>query len=325
MENKANYALIGAFVILAILGAIAFIAFISGKMFDEEQTEYVVVFTTPPRGISVGSEVRYNAIKMGEVTQTSLDANDPGLALVRIKVAAQTPVFRESFAQLEPLGLTGLSYIMLYPGDSLEPPITAPNKKLPRIEGRGSQLDSLIGGSESMIDNINMALIRANKLFSEEAARDFHDILENINKITDMIANSNLSDERVGEFLDVLEKTAMSFSATAEAIEGAARDVSTLVKSPELNGVLTQVEKTVRSAELTLSEFSKLANEGSKLTDETFQALEQFSVSGLQDLSASLAELRGLIETLNRASERLERNPVGFIVGQQKEITELPQ
>ena len=38
-----------------------------------------------------------------------------------------------------------------------------------------------------------------------------------------------------------------------------------------------------------------------------------------------MADLRTLIEALGRVSADLERSPVEFIVGQEKELTELPQ
>jgi len=35
MESKANFAIIGAFVLVTLFGIVAFIAYISGKQFDE--------------------------------------------------------------------------------------------------------------------------------------------------------------------------------------------------------------------------------------------------------------------------------------------------
>ena len=86
MESKANYALIGVFVLIAFAGIMLFFAYVSGRQYDEEYNEYVVVYSVPPRGISVGSEVRFNGLKMGEVIKTRLDPTDPSKVLVRIKV-----------------------------------------------------------------------------------------------------------------------------------------------------------------------------------------------------------------------------------------------
>ena len=120
MESKAHYALIGAFVLFAFFGVMAFLAYISGKQFDETFDEYLVVYDTPPRGISVGSEVRLSGLKMGEVVETELELKENGtvLVLVKIRVQENTPVYADTYGLLEPLGLTGLSYIQLLKGDS---------------------------------------------------------------------------------------------------------------------------------------------------------------------------------------------------------------
>ena len=176
MESKAHYALIGAFVLFAFFGAMAFLAYISGKQFDEKYDEYVVVYDTPPRGVSVGSEVRLSGLKMGEVVETELELNENGtvLVLVKIRVQENTPVYADTYGLLEPLGLTGLSYIQLLKGNSDVRIPQSTGKEPARIEGRGSQLDNLLEGSDSVIDNVNIALSRAVKVLGPEATADFH-------------------------------------------------------------------------------------------------------------------------------------------------------
>jgi len=326
MESKANFAIIGAFVLVTLFGIVAFIAYISGKRFDEEYDRYIVEYTTPPRGIAVGSEVRFNGLKMGEVTKTILDKDDANKVLVYIQVQPNTPVHVDSYAQNEPLGLTGLSYIQLYAGPSGKRfDLEVLGENYPHIEGRGSQLDNLLGGSESVIDNVNLALARAVTILSPEATEDLHGILANINEITAKVKDSDLSNERIDRFMLAIEEAANNTSAAAIAVEITAQDVSKLIQSGEVSKVLSQAEKTLKSAEATLDEFTLFASDARELSDETRRTIEQFSTTGLQDLSLAMADLRTLIETLGRVSEDLERSPVEFIVGQEKELTELPQ
>ena len=325
MENKANYALIGVFVLLAFLGFIAFIAYISGKQFDEEYNEYVVVYTTPPRGITVGSEVHYNGIIMGEVTKTELDKTNPKIVLVHIRVQADTPVLKQSFAQSEPLGLTGLSYIQLFAGPSIEPLEPSGPKDKPRIEGKGSQLDSLLGGGESVIENVNMALVSASNVLNPKAAEDLHSILSNINAITGSIRETNISEERVEEFLGVFEQAARDFSGAATAIETAANDASALMGGDEIKRVLARTESTIATAEKTLLAYEELAKKGGGLSDDARSAVQEFRATGLQDVIVAIAELRALTESLNRVSSELERSPIEFIAGEKKETMEIRQ
>lgn len=326
MESKANFAVIGAFVLVSLFGFVAFIAYISGKQLDEEYDNYIVEYVTPPRGIAVGSEVRFNGLKMGEVTKTILDKDDASKVLVYIQVQADTPVHIDSYAQNEPLGLTGLSYIQLYAGKSGKRfDFEALGDEIPHIEGRASTFDNLLGGSESVIDNVNLALARAVNVLSPEAADDLHGILANLNEITGKVSEVDITSERVEEFMDAIEQAAKDFSTASLAIDATAKDVSKLLNGDEINNVLLQAEKSLKSIETALEEYTQLAKDGQDLSEEARQTIEQFATTGLQDLSLAMADLKTLIDTLNRVSEDLERSPVEFIVGEKKELTELPQ
>lgn len=326
MESKANYALVGVFVLVAVLASVWFIFFISGRQFDENYSEYIVVFDTPPRGISVGSEVRFNGLNMGEVIKTTLDPGNINNVFVYIRVDDTTPVFADTTAKLEPLGLTGLSYIQLFGGQS-KTPLKPPNDgQYPRIKGKGSQIDILLEGSDSVIDNINLVLARTVKVLSPEATEDLHGIFDNINQITTSVNNAGLSSEQIAETLAAIEQAALDVSIASLSVDTTAKDVSAfLVSRPDLKNVLVQGEKTLKTAETTLDAYTTLAQSGTDLSDEALRTIEQFASTGLQDLSIAMAEFKALVESLNRVSENLERNPVGFIVGQEKEITELPQ
>lgn len=324
MESKANFAVVGAFVLVAVFGFVAFISYLSGKQFDQTYDEYIVVYTTPPRGIQVGSEVRYKEIKVGEVTETAL-SDDANSVFVHIRIKDNTPIFEHTYGQNEPLGLTGLSYIQLSKGDSTQPIIAPGPRELARIEGRASQFDEILGGSESIIDNVNMALANASNVLSPAAAEELHSILRNVNTITTAIANADLSQERVNKFMGTIEQAALDVSIASLAIETTAKDLSEVLSGEEITNILVQAEKTLIAAERAFDEFTLLAANGSELSDEAMRTLEQFSATGLQEMTMVIADLRTLVETLNRVSESLERSPVEFIIGQEKEITELPQ
>ncbi len=324
MESKANFALIGVFVLIATFCMVAFIAYFSGRQFDAQYDEYLVVYTTPPRGIQVGSEVRYKEIKVGEVTETALSA-DASSVYVHIRIKDSTPIFTGTYGQSEPLGLTGMSYIQLFKGPSDKPILKIGPKDVPQIEGRASQFDELLGGSESVIDNINVALANAINVLSPEAASDLHTILSNLNTISTAIAESDLSNERIEKFMGAIEQAAIDVSIASLEVEKTMKDTSSFLSGEQIKGVLVQTEATLKAGEETIREFQTLARSGTALSDEAMRTVEQFSSTGLQDLSIALADLKSLIESLNRVSDGLERSPLEFIAGQEKEITELPQ
>lgn len=326
MESKANYTLIGIFVLIALFSITSFTAYLSGRGLSEKLTDYIVVYTTPPRGISVGSEVRYNGLKMGEVTDTRLDPEDENRVLVHIRVKETTPVLQDTYGQLEPLGLTGLSYIQLFPGKSTKP-IERQTMfgAAPQISGRASQFDDLLGGSESVIENVNLALGRAASIMNPEATQNLHEILANINAITNTVAKSNLSDDRIETFMAAIETAAKDVSTAALAVDVTAKDISKFMNSGQIDTVLNNANQALVNADGVLSEYKALATHGVVMTDEATRMIEQFTATGLQDLSTSMTALRDLIETLSRITNDLERNPLAFVIGEKREVTELPQ
>jgi len=92
MESKAHYALIGTFVLLFLIAFVSFLAWFSNAQFDQQFDEYEVVFNGPVRGLSQGSEVRFNGLKVGDITGLRLDSQDSNSVIADIQVNRDTPI-----------------------------------------------------------------------------------------------------------------------------------------------------------------------------------------------------------------------------------------
>jgi len=209
MESKAHYALIGIFVFISFVLAICFVAWLSNAQFDQQFENYEVTFNGPVRGMSQGSEVRFNGLRVGEVTKLSLDPNDSSSVVASIQVTSDTPVHTNSYAQLEPLGLTGQNYIQIFSGGEDFPLLRdLPGRDTYRIPGRMSQIDSFVEGGSSVIESAQFALGRVNAVLSEEAIDDFHGILANINTLSRKLAEAEIDS-------DLVSRVLVSFEAAA--------------------------------------------------------------------------------------------------------------
>jgi phospholipid/cholesterol/gamma-HCH transport system substrate-binding protein len=113
METRANYVLIGLFSILSVIAAAIFILWIANSGINKQTSPYDVVFEGPVRGLEVGGEVRFNGIKVGEVTDLTLSPENPKDVIARIVVQSSTPISITSVAELEPAGLTGTAYVQI--------------------------------------------------------------------------------------------------------------------------------------------------------------------------------------------------------------------
>ena len=121
METRARYALIGAFMLAVILASFAFIYWLENKGGFGERDIYQVRFQGSVSGLSVGSAVLFNGLRVGEVTGLSLSVERPQDAVATIGVVHNTPVRDDTEVTIETQGLTGGAAIALSGGTSSSP------------------------------------------------------------------------------------------------------------------------------------------------------------------------------------------------------------
>ena len=79
METRANFVLIGAFTMAAVVGAFLFIMWIA-TIGGGSHRHYQIVFSGSVSGLTAGSSVLFNGLKVGEVTNSWLreGQSEPG-------------------------------------------------------------------------------------------------------------------------------------------------------------------------------------------------------------------------------------------------------
>jgi len=325
MENKAHYALIGTFVLIALFAVIGFIAWLSNAQFDQRIDEYEVSFVGGVQGMSQGSEVRFNGLKVGEVTRLRIDPNDTNAVLVDIEVEPGTPIDTKSVGRMEPLGLTGLNYIQIIPGGEGFPLIKdLPGKGPYRLVGEASRIDTLLGGGGNVIEAAQTALSKVNTVMSQEGIDDFHEILSNVKHMTENLRDMDIDPELVESSLKAIEQAAKDVSTAALMVDVAAGDFDVLI-TEDVKSVIARAEVSMGELDKALGSIGTAADGTGELITDSREAINRLSNSGLTDLEETIDGLRRLIVTLGRVADNLERSPAQFIAGEERETVELPQ
>ncbi|MCC5996685.1 MAG: MCE family protein [Oceanicaulis sp.] len=318
METKAHHTLVGFFVVFLTLAGGFFALWLSQIAFDREYSEFDVLFDGPVRGLRVASEVRFNGIQVGEVTELGLNPEDTTQVIARIRVDATTPVKVDSTAQLEPQGLTGLSLIQISGGSSDAARLESRfGDRAPRIHARQTQLDDLISGGETLLESSQLAFARVSALLTDENIASFSRTLRNIETITGRFAEDD-------GLLDEVRTAARSLDQAARDVSDAAVGIEQFGRTAEIF-LTDEVSPMVADVSAASIEVDRASQETYAMLSAMRPGLEQFTEEGLAQLTAALRDLRGALAAMERIMLDLEEDPTAFAARSAGEEVEVPR
>ena len=218
MERQANYALVGAVTLALFVGLLAFFVWLAGFSFIKHFDTYDVLFVGPVRGISEGGEVHFNGIKVGEVTKLALDPADPNRVIARVRLQSGVPVRTDSYAVLEPQGITGVSYIQITGGTQSKPLLknVTPSGTVPVIHTQQSALADLLEGGGTVLQRAVEALDRVNRLLSDKNITAISGTFQDLKAVADEAKARRQIFADADQALKDVDKTANSFTELSE-------------------------------------------------------------------------------------------------------------
>src|SRR5580698_3683129 len=152
MEREANYAAVGAFVLLVIAMAGLFVYWYTDAREHRDFTRYEVYFDGSVSGLTPGAPVRYLGVNVGRVVSMYIDHRNAGRVQVIVDIDSATPVSEDSVAELSQQGLTGVLFIDL---------LRDPRNKLllaslPEMVGRASEV---LGRVQLLLNEDNLKAV----------------------------------------------------------------------------------------------------------------------------------------------------------------------
>lgn len=290
METRAHHILIGLFTLLGIGAALLFVLWLGKTGGDRQYALYDIVFQEAVTGLSRGSTVEFNGIRIGDVFGLRLDPEDPRRVLARVRIEGDAPVRRDTQARLVPAGITGLSLIRLSSGDDPDSPRLRPvDDEVPVIMAQPSPMSRLLADGEDVMLNFNQLLIRARDVLSQQTVEDLGATLHNLRLVTDTLAERR---ENLAATLD--DANALMRSANS-VIDG------------ELRQTLAAAQRSMSALERTVGELETLVTANRGNLDS--------GMRGLADIGPAVTELRGTLTSLRGITRQLEENPRDFLLG----------
>ncbi|RDJ00421.1 MCE family protein [Dyella solisilvae] len=306
METRAHHVLIGLFTMIVVTAALLFALWLAKSSSDRQFAYFQVVFNEAVMGLSQGSAVQYNGIKVGDVTQLKLDKQDPRKVLARIRLGADTPVRQDTHAKLALTGVTGLAIVQLSGGSPESPPLVGKNGELPVIVADPSPLSRILANGEDLVMNINDVLARASAVLSPENMDHLSRTLDHLDKATGAIA-----DQR-DDIRTLLRQLAEASKQANETLAQTQR----LVQST--NGLVdNQARATLDSARNALASVERVTANIDRLVSDNRAAISG-GMQGFNELGPAVRELRDAASSLRGISRRLDDNPAGFLLGRDR-------
>ncbi|MGB3626724.1 MAG: MlaD family protein [Henriciella sp.] len=308
METRANYAMIGAFVLLAALMGLGFALWLGQSQFNQEYDSYDIVFEGPV-SLEEGASVRYIGIKVGEVVRIGIDRDDDSKVRARIRVDAETPVKTDSSASIEFAGITGVTFVQINAGSPEAGRLQRePGQDVPVIEAIQSPVSELFSSGTEVMGRATMTLERLDDLLSQDNIDSVTTTLENIEAISSALSGDGTLAADLSEVLASVNDAAQSFDKASQTLDrfGTTADTEIVRIGAEISELLTELEGISTTAREGIES-------GQRAADAAADLIEGPTSEAVNDVRLIAADFRVLIRRLDRLTRELEQNPQGLL------------
>lgn len=317
METKANYALIGAFVLMAAVAVMGFVLWLGQAQFRQSFDEYDIVFEGPV-ALEDGAAVRYIGVKVGEVEWVRIDRADPSKVRARVRIDAKTPVKTDSTAVIDFAGITGVTFVQINAGSPDADALTREaGEPVPVILADRTQLAEIVSSGRELVAEASVTLERLNAVLTEENIERFSNSLENIERITAGLADDEGMVDTVNATLSAIEGAANSFDEASRALGAFGQQAEGQVAA-----FGQSMEATLADARAALTDLEALMGDAGKTVRAATTAIEGPATRVLEDADLLGQDLRALVSRIDRLARELQQNPQSLVVGQPRPYEE---
>jgi phospholipid/cholesterol/gamma-HCH transport system substrate-binding protein len=311
MERSANYAAVGAFVLVITLIGALFVYWYSDTREHRHFNRYEVYFDGTVSGLERGSAVRYLGVGVGRVVDMRIDPRDSSRVMVIVDIDATTPVSDQTVAELSLQGVTGLLYIDLLrhkPGRPEQ--ALVPSYKYPVIRAGPSRLQAFLQSLPDLATATADLVERADRLLNDNNLSAFSSALANIDK-----ASVGLPDtlHDLNGLLGELRTATAQIGASAKDLRGV------------IDTAGPDIEATMQRLHSVSDNLARATNLVDKIIADNRQDIRSFTRDSLPELERFLREGRAAAQEIRALSTSLRENPSELLYQQQQKGVEIPR
>lgn len=298
MEREANYAAVGAFVLLLVAMAGAFVYWYSDTRDKRDYARYEIYFDGSVSGLSEGGPVRYLGVDVGRVRRIRLDSRAADRVMVLVDIDSTTPVSDLTVAQLSLQGVTGLLYIDLQQLSRASAATkvidTVPSLQYPVIRSVHSNFDTFVSSLPDVAVRMGELVVRANSLLSDK----------NIAAISQLVAN--------------LDHAGSNLPAVVSDAAGLVRELR--AATVDTRAVLADVQQATKRAgpdlasgmerlRVTSENMARASQKLDEMIAENRDDVRTFTRDGLPQIEALVRDTRSAAREFQQLSRSLREDP----------------
>jgi phospholipid/cholesterol/gamma-HCH transport system substrate-binding protein len=307
METRSNYVLVGSVTLALLVGLLIFIVWLAG-LSNQATKCFDIYFSQGVGGLNKGSSVNFQGVPVGQIEKISLLPDRPEFVWVRVQVDSETPVLQGTTAQIKGVGFTGVSEIALEGAVKGGQPLTQVGPQgCPVVPASSGGLGALLNSAPELIDRIQRLTERLTELLSDRNQNSISDILENVEKTTDVLAQrapdlaNAIGDARIA---------ARQAGITAQRVGMLADSTNRLVNE--------QGKPAAEDLRKAIAAVQHSAENLDAMVADARPGVQNFSKNTLPEVNHLVRDLRELSTSLKGFSERLEGEGVGGALGPEK-------
>ena len=318
METRANYVLIGAFTLAAIVGAFLFVMWIAGYGTAGGHRSYQVVFNGSVAGLSTGANVSFNGIKVGEVTHLTFSRSDPHQVVADIDINSEAPIDRNTKARLETQGLTGGAVVALLGGLTAGAALVAENGRPPVIyAGQSIQLQDILDNVDALSIKATSVLDDADKIIADNSPT-IHSALANVDQFSKALADNSAGVDAALKSVGELGKQIGPLAARLQTLSDDADRLVQSIDTDQVRAIVGNVQAMSAKGVSVIDRADKLLADNSDSIQSTLHNADVFSkaladnapnidttLKNLAEISKTVQPVVAQIQSLTQNADRV--------------------
>ena len=311
MEREANYAAVGAFVVLVVVMAVLFVYWYSDAREHKDYTRYEVYFEGSVSGLERGAPVRYLGVDIGRVYSMRIDPRESSRVQVLVDIDSTAPVSEKTVAELSLQGVTGLLYMDLIQDTGTRRLTKAVrSEKFPVIRSARSSFDVLLASLPDLVGLASDVADRAARMLSDK----------NIASVSNALANIDKATSTLPQTLKEVEGLVAELRDAAGQVRTVAEEANNVISTagPEVITAMARVRTVAEN-------LSTASGRLDKLVEENRQDIRSFTREGLPELERFLREGRSAAREFRDLSRSLRDDPSQILYQPPPQGVEIPR